>query len=635
MACAWLSAVALWLILPLTSRLATYIPGTLAGDNVAFLWNVWWFRHSLAAHDPSLWTNELFAPWGTSLVLHTHTLLESAIGAALFPSASAVVAHNLMLIAGLAANGIAVYALAFHYTRRPMPSLIAGTIFSWSSFVAVHLAGHFNLVHAWVLPLAVWCGVRALERASRARMMAAATALAAVAYSDYYYTVYAVGILTLIALSRQWTLRSERRQPTPAAAVMLLCGAMIAAIAGVAVVWTGGGSFEIASWTISLRSTRNPVMTASVLMMAAWLAAFRVRLVPLDPQPSGPSSREWAIAGLVVAVLVSPLAIGATRLAAAGGYAAQPVLWRSSPPGIDLATLVEGPPRHVILGERVDAAYRSGHIDTIEQCGWLGLVSMFGVGLALVGYRREPDVRTWLVVAGVFFLIALGPFVRVAGVDTGVPGPFALLRYVPILSNARMPARAIVVVQLAAAVLTAMVLARRGGRTREGLAWLLVLVVETIPRPSPLYALPQRDMVDAALRQSSQPGSVIELPTGLRDGFGVIGRLDHRALVHQMEHGRPLVGGFVARVSPVLRASYLATPFLTKALGLSAENASPDVRLDAASAANLGIGFLVVNRDSLGPVIPVTRPALEASGWRFVTADGDRELYAVRAGRSP
>jgi hypothetical protein len=287
----------------------------------------------------------------------------------------------------------------------------------------------------------------------------------------------------------------------------------------------------------------------------------------------------------------------------------------------------------LIFSEAVTALYQAANIGPVEQCGWLGLVATYGIGVALFRFRREPELKCWLIVALVFFAIALGPFVRVAGVDTGIPAPFALLRYVPFFSNARIPGRAMIVVQLAAAVLTAMVLARRSPTWRGCAAWLMLLIAEAVPHPSPLYALPQTDAVDAALLAAPGPGTVLTLPAGIRDGFGMVGGVDHRELVHQMAHGRPLVGGFVARMSPALRAAYLRTPLFATAFGLSDYERPTDRPIAAADASALGIAFLVVNRDALNDLSALRRSSLEASGFRYLMADGDRELYAVERPR--
>ncbi len=575
----------------------------------------------------------MFAPYGTSLLLHTHTILETLLGILLCPSGSPALALNVVLTGGIVANGLCTYALAFHYTRRSLPSLVAGVMFTWSTFVVVHLAGHFNLVQAWVLPLAAWCTARFLERPSNGRGVTLGCVLAAVAYSDYYFFVYAVATALLLALTWKFTFSIERR-PSPTSRAAIALGVVTAMIVVLAVVIaaTGGWVLHVGDVSISMRGTRNLAAAATASLLAAAALTFRIRVDRLHWRTL-PRPREWAAPAALLVLLLLPLAAATANLILQGGYASQPILWRSSPPGIDLATMVQGPPRHLIVGELVGTFYRAARINSIEQSGWLSVVGLCGIGLAVLRYRHQPDVRAWLVLAAAFFVLAVGPFVRIDGVDTGIPGPFALLRYVPVFSNARMPGRAIVVVQLAAAMLTAMVLSRRTTRWKDGAWWLVFLVLEAVPHPTPLLALPRPDAVDAAIVASTAPGSVLELPVGLRDGFGMIGWLDHRALVHQMRHERPLVGGFVARMSPTLLERYLEVPIFVAALGVSDLDRPLDRSLSAREAADQGIAFLVVNRDLLDRPRSLDPSTLEAAGFRHMTSDGDRELYAVEPRR--
>jgi hypothetical protein len=632
-AVASLTAVALWLMQPLISRLGSHVPGVFPGDNVGFVWDTWWFRRAFAAHSSGLWCDLLFAPVGTSLLLHTHAILQTALGLLLCPTGSPVVAQNVVLIAGVIANGVCTYALAFHYTGRSMASLIAGVMFAWSAFVTVHLDGHFNLVHVWVLPLAALCAARFLERPSGGRGTALGAALAAIAYSDYYFLLYALSLTGILALTQGSALRLERRPGSPGRVAIGLVGAAGAmALLAAVILWTGGWILQPAGVTISMHGTRTLAFMSTAALLAAGACTYRPRRVPVEGGPF-PGVAAWRRPAAVFVLFILPLIVATVILVAHGGYASPPLLWQSSPAGIDLVTMLEGPPRHLIVGEIVTTLYHSVNINSIEETGWLSIVGLFGTGVAVLRYRDQPEVRSWLVLGAVFFAIAVGPFIRVNGIDTGIPGPFALLRYVPGLSNARMPGRAIVVVQLAAAMLAAMVVARRAPHAFGGAGWLLFLLVESFPHPTPLYALPRADAVDAAIAASPVAGSVLELPMGIRDGFGMVGWLDHRMLIHQMRHERPLVGGFVARISRPLRERYLDTPVFTSAFGLSNPNRPQEGPLAAKDAADQGVAFLVINRDALRRLRSLTRFTLESEGFRFVVAEGDRELYAVDGAR--
>ena len=60
-----LSVVLTW---PLAGHLTTHIPGSVDGDNFAFLWNFWWMRQALAsASDAAFFSPLLFSPAGVDL----------------------------------------------------------------------------------------------------------------------------------------------------------------------------------------------------------------------------------------------------------------------------------------------------------------------------------------------------------------------------------------------------------------------------------------------------------------------------------------------------------------------------------------------------------------------------------------
>jgi hypothetical protein len=621
------AALAIWSTFPLAWHSDAAIPGTGAGDNVSYLWNLWWFQYAWH-HDLSFFqTPMLFAPFGTQLVLHTHTALQAAMAAALLRFVSMVTAHNIVLIAGLAANGLATYALAFHSVRRVLPSLVAGISFAGCAYVQSHLLGHFNLTHVWVVPLFALSLLTLVERPAWTRGILVAIAAAAVTYTDYYLTVYCAVFAALwygaAAFEAGVTPRPARYSLAAAAlAIVIVAAVLIVA----AIAWTGGTTFALGSQRISMRSIRNP-LTVVWILLGAWMFCMRPFTISIQRRPEWSAARHWKPALLALGAyvaLMSPIVAGAARLVASGDYVTQRVLWRSGPPGVDALTTLLGHPRHLITGSATQSAYDAFGIG-FEQIAWAGLAPLLLLWRPVRG-DREAAFRLWTGIAAVFFVWSLGPFLRVGGVDTALPLPWSVARYVPVLSNARLPGRAFIMVQLAIAMLLALALARQTNRRLLwGIATLVVL--ESIPAPIPLYTLPRADAVDAYL--AAQTGSIVEIPTGLRDGFGETGRFDHRALVHQTAHARPLAGGFVARLSPRVREGYLRSPFLRGLLSVS--EAGGSTMPDGASAAALGVRHLVVNRDAVPAESGLAREALASAGYEFVVSDGARDVYVVRA----
>src|SRR5262249_14739324 len=152
-----------------------------------------------------------------------------------------------------------------------------------------------------------------------------------------------------------------------------------------------------------------------------------------------------------------------------------------------------------------------------ENAAALTLVAPLVIAAAFWGRRRLP--RRWAYLALFFALLALGPFVWVGGVNTRIPTPWALLRYVPVIGFVRSPARFAVVVMLLLSALFALALgelmrrhpARRGLITAGVAAGLLF---ELAPVPRPLYSA---EIPRVFHRIASDPRDVrvLELPTGL------------------------------------------------------------------------------------------------------------------------
>ena len=612
---------------PLALNLATHIPGGGPGDNVAFLWNFWWFRHALS--EPGLelfFTPYLFAPAGTPLVLHTHTALPALIGATLFGSLPVAVAHNLVLLAGLAANGIATYVLAWHHVRRSMPAMLAGIVFAGSAYIWMHLLGHFNLVHAWVLPLAAWAWIRLLEAPAVGRGAVAGIAFAAAAYTDYYYLVFAALFaagwtgLFIWRVEVRWSSVRWPRAGRVLAITALLTGTLIAAV-----LITGGFEVDLGGIRISASHVRNPVSMLWVLGIAWALLRLRITAVRSDSRTWRAYAGALAAAFALVVVLALPLAIAAIRLLAAGDYVSPPHTWRSGPRGVDLLTIVLGNPFH---GLARDLYTRFG-IDLMEQAAWPGLIPLVLLVVVLVKRTAlEADARRWTWLAAFFFVWSCGAYLTIAGADTGLPMPQALARLVPILSNARMPGRGFVMVQLALAILSALVVTRVR-LTPLVLAGCVAAAVLESAISIPLYLLPKGGALEDRLRAAGRQ-AIVELPVGIRDGFGEIGRFDHRALVLQTAHGQPIAGGFVARLSPRTRQIYESSPALRSLMDLSRADRTDLPPETAADLLALGIAQIVVNTDAMPPS---TRRALEDAGFKLVMVEGTRELYL--AGGAP
>jgi hypothetical protein len=125
---------------------------------------------------------------------------------------------------------------------------------------------------------------------------------------------------------------------------------------------------------------------------------------------------------------------------------------------------------------------------------------------------------------------------------------------------------------------------------------------------------------------------VLDRPCGSRDGFGEIGRLDHRTLYYQTIHGKPIAGGFVARLPGPLAERLQASPFVRVLLQLSEGGAvEPGLRDTGIAAARAtlrerGVRYVVLDTRATSPDL---RDFVGALGLRRAFAGDGLELLVV------
>ncbi len=574
----------------------------------------------------------MFAPIGTSLVTHTLTPLVTVTAALLPWKIELVVLYNAALIVAVFLNFAIAYAAAHSITRSPLSSVFAAIAFGGAPFLLVRLYGHLNLLSAWGLPLLLLATLRYERKPSVATALALAGAIGVVGYTDYYYLIFGVLLVALhLVLSyRLVRLRARRLTPRRRGALRIVI-ALIATSCLIAA-WihtTGGADTTVAGVRLRMTDTFNLRVALGFLFAGACLVWKFPAITLATPRPPM-NTRVWRllpVAAIATAVLLSPVLVRALRLWLAGDYATQTYFWRSAPPGIDVATLFLGNPLGFTSGPWTAALLERLEIDPMEGTAWLGLapVLLLIVAIRRLGTRSDAQVYLWI--AGVFLIWSLGPYLRVFGANTAFMLPQTFVRFVPGIGNARIPGRAIVVVQLMIAVLGAMTIASFGRSPRGtaiGVVAVIAVALECWPRPHPFLPL-ERSMLYASMK-TMPPGVVLEIPLGIVDGTATRGSLDYRVLFYQTLHEHPQMGGVVSRMSPRTRAAFDADPIVGPILDLS-EGRAPrrDTSPEPPCRTSLACGVRYV--------VATERAASDALS-AFVTASFSLQTLAREDGRT-
>jgi len=180
------------------------------GDGFMNIWNIWWVNTAVTqpSINPSIWyTNMLHWPFGITLLGQTLNPFNGLLAVPLLRVMSLVQAHNTIVLFSFTMSGVTAYWLSHYLTRSFWGSLLAGYIFTFSSYHFAHYYGHLNLISLEWIPLFVLCWYVLITRPSLTMGLASALTLWLVLLCDYYYFFYCVLMGVLIVL---WYMTAQR-----------------------------------------------------------------------------------------------------------------------------------------------------------------------------------------------------------------------------------------------------------------------------------------------------------------------------------------------------------------------------------------------------------------------------------------
>jgi hypothetical protein len=641
--------IATW---PLVAHLSTAFTGDPSGDTGVYAWNVWVFQHEVDQGRLPFYTSSILsgatnaAP--ANLSLHNYTTFANVLAWPLVKILGLVAAFNLVFLFNIALSGYAAYLLLRQMTGRDPESWLAGAAFALSPVLIARGTGHFSLVAAAPLPI-FGLLLRKLGTTGQIRYACALGAVIAWAtFSDAYYGIFCL-VMAGVNLAIQFV-SIERAVDVPVVRIVGLRRAidlLILVVTGFAVaIALRGGSVGLLGIRIRTSTLYTPLLVLTVLLLARAALTLRPRLAWRHHTRPSHLGRLFAAGGLVMIVLLAPVLYALGDSLISGNADMSAPLWRSSPAGVDLLSIVLPNPNHVLWGAPMQALLDrwTTRADVFPEA--VGSISLVALGvIAWAWWRggwRPSRIR---IGAAIFYgLLALGPFVNVAGLNTRVPMPWAILRYVPILGLVRSPGRFIVLATLAVTVLFGQALVHLGRRyperRRVGLAAIAALLAfELVPGPRTLYSA-EIPALYTIIAQDPRPDvRVLELPVGLRDGTSSLGNFNARTQYVQTLHGKAIIGGYLSRVSLKRRRDARRTPVLNALMALSeGQAASPEQDVAARERASeflrrTRLGYVVVDEARASPALVAY--ATDLLGLTLVTREGPLALYVPRAAPPP
>jgi hypothetical protein len=193
-------------------RLNTSIIGPIDTDNFWYAWSIWQFRRALLnGHDPS-YSHDIFALTAPTPIFTDgffNQLLSVPLQTVLTPAG----AYNATVLLTFPLAGLTMYLLASVFTKNWLACVLAGLLFTFSTYHFGRASWHLGLATIQWLPFCAWRLILFWRAPGARNALLAGLGMGLVSWSDVYYLPYfllpfgAVLAGTMLIADRHWFAR--------------------------------------------------------------------------------------------------------------------------------------------------------------------------------------------------------------------------------------------------------------------------------------------------------------------------------------------------------------------------------------------------------------------------------------------
>lgn len=564
---------------PLILHLDTQIAANQFGavDGYLGIWNVWWTAHALQNGQSPFFTPLLFHPQGLDLFWQTLSLPQGLLAFPLTVAFGPLLAYNVLILASFVLGGYTAFLFARYVVGGNLPALVAGAVYSLAPFHMQKVVdAQLEVASIQWVPCYLLAFHVLLDRRRWYWALLAGLLLLWVGLGTWYYGLFCL-IYTGLAAG-VWALRVDNGRPP-----------------------TTDRRRAIAHRLSSIVQSRFSLTTFlwGLAPIAIWLALMAPRLIAL-------------------------VQTGDTYLGDAREFNA-----RSS---ADIIAFWLPNPLHPLWGAAVSDFYLRLHPGAMLWNVSLGLV---GSALALLGIVRTWRATwRWIVLLVATLILAMGEHLRVFGVETPVPLPYALLADLPGIRSSHRPNHFVILSILLVALLAArgvVELCKRWPQRRGllvGGALGAILLIDGWAGPLPLFSRPIPEQY--AHLPAPDGGAIFPIPVHLN-----FSRSEN--LWYQTMHGWPIIGGFIGREPPYPLGRY-GPGF--RELRYGRRNLEDIVtpgwpQKARESFAAYDIRYIVYHPDAMNDSLPRMRVLMDELGFEAIYSDASIEVYPVPQVENP
>lgn len=424
---------------PTVTNLTTAIPGD-GFDGWQNYWNQWWIKDALLNQQTHFFfTDILYPPSGVSLLFHTLNFFNGLWTLPLQLNFGLTVAYNAVVFFHFVFSGFGVYLLArytlarcgFKSKKAQMAAFTAGVIFTFSPFHIAHLLGHMQVLSLTWPPFYILWVLKTLHNwqlkiANLPKISTTPTNHSTKPQFKYLHLVFGVDGLNPKDLA--------------------LCGLFLALI-------------TMVDWYQTLYML---LFTALVLLWTLW-HVWRVWTISLQTwlKPIWGLALMGFLFLLIFSSLIVPMVIEAS-----GNDYMRPTFEENVVLSADLLAFFTPSELHPLWGDFFAPYYQNYTTTTSERLIFAGFIPLILAGFTVFRSRRRQLVQFWSVFTLSFFVLALGPYLHIAGNIISIgnfrfPMPYLLLyKLIPFIGISRSLSRFDLMVMIGLGILAALSLVR-------------------------------------------------------------------------------------------------------------------------------------------------------------------------------
>ena len=368
---------------PIILDFASEAAGFECYDKCHMMWRIWWTDFSFENGLDFYHSNYIFYPDGTAIGGNL-AYFTTFIGFLAVQFVDYVTAWNIIWFFGLVFGGYGCYLLANNFNKNYLSSIIAGIIFTFTTYHMAHSNGHFGLSMIVWIPIFVLFLFKLLEKQSKFYPIIGGIVFFLVSFTHLYYFVF-VAMFSIVF-------------------------------------------FAVYIFKQKKISNKTFVVNFSILLLIG-LTSSTILLLPTIGDSDLPSRPlyEHNLFSINLENLILPTPEHTTQIISDGGAIRSFYTFFDKP--FDTYQL------------------------QVENLVFLGYSVIFLSALAVIKYRQK-HMWFWLLIAGVFIVMSLGPELKIFYEPTGIILPERILYdTIPEWNELRAPARFIVMANLALAVL--------------------------------------------------------------------------------------------------------------------------------------------------------------------------------------